>query len=214
MPWDEETELIYTDWNRKRGVVLAILLAAALGMSVWSISDGFKPRYRGDALTVSQLSANYNATISILDRDGAYYDKLQADGTKKPVAANTVIVDMNNRSGNNQMAFSYDVQAGYVHAVKIHHSWDSVIWLQPVQGDPYLMAVSLLLAQDNCGIAELMEFTKLYESHLDQKETAFSYGNLLIEWRIESQKDMLDGIIYADNEENVTATLDFKVTIR
>ena len=214
MPWDEETELIYTDWNRKRGVVLAILLAAALGMSVWSISDGFKPRYRGDALTVSQVSSNYNATISILDRDVAYYDKLLEDGTKKPVAANTVIVDMNNRSGSNQMTFFYDVQAGYVRSVEIHHSWDSVIWLQPVQGDPYLMAVSLLLAQDNCGIAELMEFTKLYESHLDQKETAFSYGNLLIEWRIESQKDMLDGIIYADNEENVTATVDFKVTIR
>lgn len=214
MSWDEETEFVYTDWNVKRGVVLALFLAVFVGLSALSIADGFKPKYRGNELSVSHVAANYNATMAVLNKNADYYDQLQEDGRKKPISANTAVIDMNSSKTNNQMQFEYDVLDGFVRSVSIHHSWDSVFWLQPVSADAYLMAVSLLLAQDNYGIAELMEFTKLYESHLDQKETAFSYGNLLIEWRIESQKDMLDGIIYADNEENVTATLDFKVTIR
>lgn len=214
MPWDEATEFSYSHWNLKRGVALVALLAVLAGLTVWGACDGFKPRYRGDALTVSQVAANYNATVQVLMQDAQYYDKLQEDGSKKPVSPNTVIVDMNNSSGNNQMQFSYDVQNGFVRSVEIHHSWDSILWLQPVQGDALIMASSLLLAQDGYGLRELQEFMGLYESHLDEKNASFTYGNILVEWDIESEKDMIQGCIQGDGEENVKATLRFKVTIQ
>ena len=161
MPWDEETEFIYTSWNWKRGTGLAVFLALCLVLSTVSVVDGFKPRYRGDELTVSQVAANYNATVRIFRQDGAYYDQLQPDGTKTPVSPNTVIFDMNSSEGNNQMQFSYDVQDGCVRSIQVKHSWDRVHWLMPVSGDAQMMAVSILLAQDGCGIRELTEFLKI-----------------------------------------------------
>lgn len=46
------------------------------------------------------------------------------------------------------------------------------------------------------------------------KQASFSYGNLLVEWDIESEKEMDQGILISRDEENVTATLVFKITIR
>ena len=203
MDWDYQSELIYEEGNWKRAVAAVAALAVFLTLSAVTVLDFLKPKYRGPELTVAEVAANYNATVRMLQRDAQYYDELQEDGTKKQVASNTVIFDMNNSSGNNQMQFSYDVQDGKVRSVQVSHSWDSVFWLQPIQGDALMMAYSLLLAQDNCGYRELQEFTKLYESYLDQKEAAFAYGNLLVEWRIETEKEMIDGVIYGDNEEKI-----------
>lgn len=214
MPWDEETEFSYTCWNLKRGVAMGVLLAGFVGLTLWGVMDGIKPRYRGDELTVSQVAANYNATIRVFQQDGAYYDRLQPDGKKKPVSPNTVIFDMNSSEGNNQVQFSYDVQDGCVRSIQVQHGWDRIYWLMPVSGDAQMMAVSILLAQDGCGIRELMEFLKLYEQHLSMKQASFSYRNILVEWDIISEKEMEQGIIMSRNEENVTASLDFKITIR
>lgn len=213
MPWDEDTEFTYSTWNLKRGVALVAALILFLGMTVVSVADGFRPRFRGSDLTVAQVAANYNATLAVLQQDAAYYDKLLEDGSKKPVSPNTVIFDVNSSEGNNPIQFSYDVRDGYVRSVSIQHVWDSVLWLQPVSGDAHMMAASLLLAQEGCGIWELAEFVQLYESHLDQKKASFTYKNLQVEWNIDTALDMNYGTIYAHAEEKLTAKLDFKVTI-
>ena len=213
MPWDEETELIYSGFNWKRGVAAAAAVALFVSFTVIGLLDGFKPRHRGNELTIAQVAENYNATLAVLQQDAAYYDKLLEDGTKKPVSPNTVIFDMNS-TDHNPLQFSYEVKDGFVSTVQIHHTWDSVFWLEPLSGEPMMMACSLLLAQDDCGVAELAEFMRLYENHLDQKNVSFEYRNLLIQWNIESAKDMQQGTIFADEEENVVADLQFKITIR
>lgn len=214
MPWDEETEFVYSNHDWKRGVAAALIFVLFASITTVTALDGLKPRYRGSELTVAQVADNYNATLAVLQQDAEYYDKLMQDGTKKPVSQNTVIYDMNNSSGNNQMQFTYDTQEGVVRSVQIHHSWDSVFWLQPLSTDALMMTSSLLLAQEGCGFRELSEFLRLYEAHLDQKTASFAYGNLLIEWNLETEKSMYEGTIHADGEENVTVTLDFRVTIQ
>ena len=213
MPWDEETEIVYSNHDWKRGVAVALVTVVFAGFTIFTALDGMKPRYRGRELTVSQVADNYNATLVVMQQDAEYYDKLLKDGTKKPVSQNTVIFDMNNSSGNHQMQFTYDVQNGFVRGVQIQHSWDSVVCLQPLSADALMMTSSLLLAQEGCGLRELSELIRLYEAHLDQKSVSFTYGNLLIAWNVETEKNMHDGTIYADDEENVTVTLNFRVTI-
>lgn len=214
MPWDEDTEIIYSHHNWKRGVAAAVMATVFIALTTVGIIDGFKPRHRGSELTIAQVAENYNATMAVLQREVDYHDKLQKDGTKKPVSPNTVIFDMNHSEGNHQMQFSYEVEKGIVRSVQVHHTWDSVFWLQPLNGDALMMASSLLLAQEGCSLPELQEFMRLYEAHLDKKTASFAYENIMIEWNIDSQKSMQQGSIYADGDENVTAVLDFSVTIR
>ena len=213
MYWDEETELIYREIHFKRGAALVLALMFAFGMEIPTTADGMKPRHRGAELTIAQISDNYNATLRILDGEANYYDKLLPDGSKKPVSPNTVIVDMNSSQGNHQMQFIYETEADIVRAVGIHHAWDQVFYLQPLTGDPLMMASSILLAQEGCGVKELLEFHELYRSYLDQKSAAFDYRNLRIEWHIEAETEMHDGTILAKSEENVTAVLNFQIFI-
>lgn len=214
MPWDEDTEIIYDLFDWKRGVAAAVCAAALIALTIVGVIDGFKPKHRGSELTIAQVAENYNATMVVLQQEVDYYDKLQKDGTKKPVSPNRVIIDMNHSVGNHQMQFAYEVEKGIVRSIQIHHSWDSVFWLQPLSGDALMMSSSLLLAQEGCSLPELQEFMRVYESHLDDKTASFAYENILIEWNIDSQKSMHQGSIYADGDENVTAALDFRITIR
>lgn len=214
MPWDESTEIIYENRNAKRGVALALILALTVLLITGGVIDGFKPRYRGNELTVAQMAQNYNATLEVLLDDVEYYDKIQEDGTKKPVASNTVIFDMNSSVSNQPIQFEYEVQDGIVRSVSVHHEWDKVFYLTPLSEETLLMASSLLLAQEGCGIWELEEFMRMYESYLNQKEVSFTYKNLLIEWTITTDKDILQGTIYGGDEEDVYASLDFRVTIK
>lgn len=214
MLWDETTEIIYENQDMKRGVALGLIVAMTVLLIVGGVIDGFKPRYRGNELTVAQVAQNYNATLNVLQQDVQYYDKLLEDGTKKPVASNTVTFEMSSSVSGKPMEFEYEVQDGIVRSVSVHHAWNKVFYLSPLSDDTLLMASSLLLAQDGCGIRELQEFMGLYESHLDQKEVSFTYKNLLIEWTITTEQDFLQGIIYGGDEEDAYAALNFRVTIR
>ena len=90
------------------------------------------------------------------------------------------------------MQFFYDVQDGCVRLIQVQHSWDRGYWLMPVSGDARMKAVSILLAR---GIRELTEFIKLYEQHLAMKQASFTYRNIMVEWDIESEKEMEQCII-------------------
>lgn len=213
MAWDYQSELIYRERSRKRGVAVALIFALWLGMTAVTTLDCFKPKYLGSDLTVAQVADNYNSTLHILNQNTEYYDKLQPDGTKKPVASNTAILDMNGSVGDSRMAFTYEEQDGFVRTVSMHHEWRSVFQLSPLTGDPFMMACSLLLAQEGCGIRELYEFTRLYESYLNTQCASFAYGNLLIGWDIRSDAPMIQGVISGHDYENLAVVVNFWITI-
>ena len=215
MPWDYQSELIYEGRNWKRGAVAAILITFSIGFNIITTINAVKPKYLGENLTVAQVAENYNATMKVLDQDLESYDNLAEDGKKNPVPSNTGILDLNGSVGDPRTEFTYDVQDGFVRSVSVHHEWKSVLQLEPVTGDPLRMAYSLLLAQEGCGIRELMEFTELYKSKLDEQTVSFGYRNIWVEWQIRSDVPMVQGIIargYGD--ENIRVVLDFTVTIQ
>lgn len=213
MDWDDQTEFMYFPHAFRRGVTIGLIAAVCLGLTAVTVMDGFKPRYRGDALTVAQISDNYNATMRVLGKDAEYYDKLQEDGSKHPIAPNTVIFDANNSEGHHQMEFSYDVREGKVWSVSVKHEWDRVFYLMPLAREPLQMVCSLLLAQKDCGVVQLQQFINLYNAHLDEKEVNFTFRNIEVQWKILCDKPMLQGIIFADGDEQVTASMDFRVSL-
>ena len=214
MDWDEETEITYREVHFKRGAVIALLLILILGISVFAGFDGIRPKYRGDKLTIQEFSDNYNAYLEIFAEDHQHYEELKQDGTWKSIPQNTGVMDFNDDRSNHRMEFEYELEGENIKTVSIHHDWNSVKYLYPINDEPLDLVCSILLAQKDCGMRELWEFRKVYEDHMDQMNASFVYGNVLIEWNIESEKEMLDGIIYADGEENVAVTMSFQITIR
>ena len=217
MVWDYETEIFYETRDRKRVIATALVLAAAIGLNLLAASDGIKPKYRGNELTVSQFAENYNAYLSWSKDNIRMYDELQPDGSFYPIPANTAILDINDSRHGRQMRLQYELEGEILRAVSVTYDWDSVFFIAPLNGVPLDTAVSLLMAQEGCGIRELMEFTKLFEANLNRKETSFVYKNLLVEWTITTDLPMHDGVIQTqggENAEDKRVELYFKVTIQ
>jgi len=51
-PWNEETEIIYTDWTYTKKAAIGLLTAGSLVLSVTSSLDTTLPKYRGNSITL------------------------------------------------------------------------------------------------------------------------------------------------------------------
>ena len=213
MAWDEETEVTYRDVGFKRGAVFALVLILSLSINIFSALDGIRPKYRGNELTIQEFSENYNAFLRVSAEDHQNYEELKEDGTWKAVPQNTVIMDFNDNRSNNRMELSYELEGEHIHSVVIEQDWNDVHYLYPLTGEPLNLVSSILLAQEDCGILELLELRELYLDHADSKTASFEYKNLTIEWTITSELPM-DGVtIYNEGDETATAELYFRITI-
>jgi DNA-binding transcriptional MerR regulator len=213
MDWDEETEIVYRDVNYKRGAVVALMLVLTASVGIFSAFDGLRPKYRGNELTIREFTANYNAYLHVFAQEHQRYEELEEDGNWKPVPSNTAIVDFNDDRSNHRMEFTYELEGEYVKSVTIQHDWNSVFMLSPLGDEPYKLACSILLAQEGCGFAELMEFAQIYQTYLSEKTAVIRYHNILVEWEIHSELPMHDGSLWSAEEEAKTAELIFTVTI-
>ena len=216
MLWDEETEIIYTNWDRKCILTGALVLAFSLGLTAVTVLDGIKPKYRGDELTISQFAENYNTYLSFTEEDTEIYEKLQDDGSFHPIPSNTAVIDMNDSRQDHRMSFDYELEGEAIRSVCITHDWDRVFFLAPLSGNALKASMSLLLAQEDCGIREVVEFRNLYQSYLDSKSVSFCYKNLKIEWDIRTELPMHDGMLQSVgniDQETTTADMYFKITI-
>ncbi len=217
MPWDEDVELTYTDWQWKRGGVLAAVLAVTTALSLWTVQDGIKPKHRGDELTLAQFAENYNDLQSATQEKQWKWQEMRPDGTLESLTsppANTVIVDMNS-TGYSQPQLSYEVTDGILKSVILNQSWDRVTYLTPLDGIPYQIACTLLLAQDGCGVRELENFLMVYMSHMNERNAQFTYHNLMISWQIETDAEFIDGKALQNGEEtDPYLNLRFCITIQ
>jgi DNA-binding transcriptional MerR regulator len=213
MPWDEETEIVYRDVNVKRAAVIALMLVLMLSIGIFSGFDGIRPKYRGNELTIREFSENYNACLKLFAEDHQSYERLQQDGTWKPVPQNTAIMDFNDDRSNHRMEFEYQLEGECIRSISIEHDWNNVSYLYPLTGEPLYLVRSVLLAQKGCGFGELMELTNLYWQQAACKTAAFDYKNLTIEWKISSELPMEGCTIFNPDDKPAEAQLFFKITI-
>lgn len=212
MAWDEETDFIYRDVKFKRGAAFALILVLTFGIGIYSGFDGIRPKYRDDTLTIQEFSANYNAYLQVFAEGHEFYERLNDEGNWEPVPSNTVVMDFNDDRDNHRMEIDYTLEGEYIKSVTICHDWNSVFYLSPLTDEPYRLACSILLAQQDCGFSELMEFAKLYQARQSEKNATITYKNIVVAWTIQTELSMEDGVLIGD-EENRTAEMFFTVTI-
>lgn len=214
MAWDEVTDIHYNEWEGKRKVVLTALLALGILLTVLTANDLVKPRFRGDELTVEQFAVNYNNTLSILNNEHDYYDKLQPDGSCTPIPSNVAYFNVGGTPEKVRGEFSYQTSGDVLEAVFYENSWSDVVFITPIGTSCMTAAVSLLLAQDGCGWQELNEFIAIWEQEQDKANTSFQYKNLEIKWSIDANNcDNMNGMFVSTGENEGTLALKFSITI-
>ncbi len=212
MPWDEQTEIIYNDFNRKRGAVLAIILSVIISLTTITALDSIKPQYRGSELTIAQFAQNYNTYLHIVQEEVQVYEQLRPDGSKYPVPENVYIIPAGWEQ-KDETRFEYILQNDIIQSVVLQEQWQDVSILMPISGEPKDIAFSLLLAQNGCGYRELGELEDLFNTNMNSKEVCFTYQNLKIEWKIETDLDFRQGMIYSGDENNQPVSMWYCITI-
>lgn len=227
MAWDAETETFYTAELSWRNIVsLVAVEAVCIAVTGFSAMDGVLPKYRGNDITISQFSDNYNMYNYVLYSEMG--SNLLPDGT---IAQGdpylTISIDGIGELPNTPVGnFQYELEGERVTAVTMHHSWyDSTFFWEydnilPVDAAARWMPtnceialVALAAAQDGMNAEKIDEFREI----LDEKQNLaasdgvnWSYGNLSISWKIDAE-------LYRQSEDNGTAiydvTLDFRIEI-
>lgn len=215
MDWDEDTELIYQEWQGRGKAAAAGLLAVCVLLSSVTAWDSMKPKHRGSELTIAQFSENYNNTLRIMNEDHESYDELQPDGTKYPKSDQIVIFDVNGTSKNKDKNFTYQTVDGYLQTLSYEDSWREVFYLQPIPDDCYIAVMSILLAQRDWTFSDTLKFGNLWKSKLSETEAEFRYKNVTVYWKIEQTNCVYqNGILIAQSDlGKSTASVIFVLTI-
>ena len=213
MAWDEETEITYRDVNFKRGAVIALLIILTVGIGVFAGIDGIRPKYRGNELTIQEFSENYNAYLRVFAEGHRHYEELNEDGSRKPIPQNTAVMDFNDDRSNHRMEFDYTLEGEYIKTISIHHDWNSVSYLGPLDNEPFMLVCSILLAQEDCGYRELKEFARVYLMHMHELNATIAYKNIVVEWTILTNAEMRDGVLIYNGDEDSYVELELTVTI-
>lgn len=219
MDWDTDTEIIYSDWEGKvRWRILPLIFVYGLLLTV-TVCDCFKPAYRSSELTVFQFAKNYNSTARMLDNDG-YYMVMEPDGTLSQEAdtylAGAFAIGAEAKY-DNRRDFQYETEDGILRAMTWENTWEDVWYLHPLASETlfYEAAVTALLSQPDCGLLELLEFAKLWDSHIGKNDAEFVYQNIEISWHIECENaENWDGIFHRQDENAESAvSLQFALKI-
>ncbi len=206
MHWDTECELSYDRWNWKRGITLAIVIFLTAALTMVSVGDGMRPKYRGD-LTIAQFAENYNYYLEILDED-APHEMLQPDGTKYPVRPNHVVIDLGSGEPYKPWQYQYTEENGFIKSITIQNQWKAMLSVAPMN----LIikpAFVILMAQEDLSIGDIADFGRELETYSTQPEGRFTFRERIrVEWSIQAVNCITyDGTVYYPQGEN--STLDF-----
>ena len=203
MDWDDDTEIIYSPWEGKGRYRVLTLIAAYLLLFTVTVCDCMKPAHRSNDLTIAQFAENYNSTVRLVDPGNMHYDRLDSNGTHVELAGGPkVLYTLGMGDGGKNPAYIYETNGTYLRSVTYENNWEDVQYMQPLYGFCQNAAITALLSQPGCGLPELFEFMKLWETNIDQPISGFTYGGIEVQWSMDYQNLYYDsGIILPKNTD-------------
>lgn len=215
MDWDDDTEIVYGDWEGKNRNRVLALAAAYLVLFAVTVFDCVKPAHRSNDLTIAQFAENYNSTVRLLDPYSTDYERLDPDGNHVELAGGPyVLYRLGIGDGGNRPVYTYDTDGMYLRSVTYENSWDNVQYMQPLYGFCQNAAITALLSQPGCGLRELWEFMILWERNLYHSTDGFTYGPIEVEWSMDYQNIYYEaGTCYYD-DPNTPSELHVRFQLR
>jgi len=220
-PWNDETEIIYTDWTPRKKILGAVIVAVTAFVLVITVLDISMPQYRTENLTMAKFVENYQDYEKLLGYENYY--TLQEDGTweldyGKPI---TIIYD---NSEHERLNFEYTLENGAVQSIHFHDTWENPHFLDSMPF--YCRCAILALVGSRPGNwyndvikAENEINETFYAQFATNPEEGTYLGEFIVndvqvawEATLEDADTVYNGVIYSD--ENVDSSYTLRLTVK
>ena len=212
MVWDDQSELIYSNWEYGKKGLLSLVGAICLciGLNTVSSLDIIKPKYRGYDLTVAQFASNYNDMTAMLDRS-VNYRKMGSDGSFADTSSkHTIVVDMYNQASS----ISYETEDAFIRKIRFEYSSESALPIpNPINNHYDLLLLNAFLSQGQYGTFHLKDLQKQLTAWGSLEDGHVTYKNLEIIWNGEPENCVFSGGYYIQTDEAVDSKLRFSMEL-
>lgn len=219
MPWDENTEVVYTAWSIFKKISIAVLILFGTYLIFTSSTDAVMPRYRNDFLTAEQFGANFRFYQSLFEISDQNY--LENDGSWTDTTdENTAIVVLGGEENHVRAPFQYTLGDGKIKSIHYVDTWNSVNYMgtlpqycecavyAAIGSRPGINHTNLIQAGESFANSFNGQFNGTEAK--DQYSGCYTFEDIEISWNISMSgiEYIHDGILLASGDESGTYSLD------
>lgn len=221
--WNEETEIVFSDWTALKKVIFVCLTVGAMAVSVFSSFDVMLPKNRGTGITLSEFVENYHGYEKVLNTESQYI--LADDGSWKDTTDSGVVMIIGDESHiRPDFTYRYD-ENGRILGVYYADSWEDAQFLSPVPAYCMTAIYSLLGSRPGARYQDLAEAEELIKSEIYERlyesskqgtfNGAFTVNDVKVSWHItaENLAFLSDMSLMLSLEEPLYYSIDFHVEI-
>lgn len=221
--WNEDTEIIYTQWSAVKKCVFVAMYICSLLLSVFVAFDTYMPTFRGDSLTVSQFSQNHQDYENIWDLRTEYY--LGEKGTwqlRNDVNHGYYVIGEPIEA--ERPAFTYELdEKGNIIAVSYENNWENADFQSAMPSYCCAAIDAIIGSRPGSHFFDIIKIDEYLESELYSKlpeqqgsgEGAFIINDVTVSWQaeIENCKFVHDGLMLPEDNEAISYNLKLKIKI-
>lgn len=222
--WNEDTEIIYTEWNAKRKIAALALWVLAFSVSLYAGLDTIMPTYRGEGITIAQFSENHR-DYEVQNQCRSEY-VLGDDGKwQNPTPSDTLYFAVNSPNDAIRPEFRYEFnEFGEIRAVSYENSWENVDIQRVLPFYCEAAIYSMIGSRPGSNVLDYKETADYLESELYRKlsvqigegEGSFTVNDVVVSWytQIKNCDFVDDGMMFAEDDAAISFTLKLDIRIQ
>lgn len=214
LEWDRAVEIHCDDWKpvQKAGIAATVFLCAFI--TILSVNDSLMPGFRGQELSISQFSKNYNEILDIYYGDEGPKE-LKDDGTWVPDPEGTITVSIFGQAEEPNKPLSYETEGECIRAISYENRYEDVFMVTALDHRCKNVALTLISSQRGIRLSQILEFAKMLDEAGQSASGTMEYGNLMIQWDSKAENcELLQGVYYtADDSQESGLTIWWKISV-
>jgi len=198
--WDEDTEIIYTDWTRIRKAMIAIGLCFVVILDCIGVFDSVMPRNRADNLTMGEFIENYYDYKRMFGfEDSAYV--LSEKGSWEENNDSTVVV-VGHGGDTTRKSFQYDMEGEYIKGIHFSNEWNDISFIDVIPAYCITATFAFVGSRETVTYKDIEKLeTSLNEIPNDLKfESGTSFDEDVYMGKIEIQDVVINWYVEVDGE--------------
>lgn len=220
--WNEDTEIIYSQWSAGRKIAAAVLLIFSLGLSLYSAFDSNMPKYCREDITVAQFARNHQDYENIFDLRNEYY--LGDDGTwqhRNDTTHGYYVIGAPNEVTRPDFQYELD-NHGNITAVIYENSWDNSEFMDAIPHYCKTAVFAVVGSRPGSWVKDidtaerqLQELCNKLPEQKGSNEGSFSVKDVTVTWKTEIQncKPVYQGTLFAVDDQKMPYKLYLKIEI-
>lgn len=194
-PWNDSTELIYTQWTALKKVCIAVIILIAVGLRVIAGFDAVLPTYRGDQLTIARFAQNHQDYEKILTGYQSQYI-LNEEGKWMEDSTSLIYHNMNQIPADFNYQFDDN---GKLSIIQIQDTWENAEFTNAIPGYCQYAIYAVIGSRPSSSILDIQETERFIQEIYKQLQlgegdihTSFQVSEVMV--TIDTETENFDWI--------------------